>query len=101
MKESYEKGLANRSAPNPTLTTVTSWVWHGQGVHAGRVLSVDWSPKSPLSRAHAVLTVEGNTRHDASWQVVPRHGGVLDPVQVWKLQTREPGDPIGFRRAAW
>ena len=39
MKESYEKGLANRSAPNPTLMRVTSWVWHGQGVHAGQPLS--------------------------------------------------------------
>ena len=26
MKESYEKGLANRSASNPTLVRVTSWV---------------------------------------------------------------------------
>jgi len=39
MKESYEKGLANRSALNPTLKTVTSWVWHGQGVHVGQLLS--------------------------------------------------------------
>ncbi len=39
MKESYEKGLANHSAPNPTLAMVTSRVWHGQGVHAGQLLS--------------------------------------------------------------
>jgi len=39
MKESYEKGLASHSAPNPTLRTVTSWVWHGQGEHAGQPLS--------------------------------------------------------------
>ena len=39
MKESYEKGLANRSAPNPTPAMVTSRVWHGQGVHAGQVFS--------------------------------------------------------------
>lgn len=39
MKESYEKGLANRSASNPTLAMVTSRVWHGQEVHAGQVLS--------------------------------------------------------------
>jgi hypothetical protein len=31
MKESYEKGLASRSALNPTLLTVASWGWHGQG----------------------------------------------------------------------
>jgi len=39
MKESYEKGIANRSASNPTPTMVTSWVWHGQEVHAGQVFS--------------------------------------------------------------
>ncbi len=39
MKESYEKGLTNHSAPNPTLREVTPWVWHGQGVHAGQPLS--------------------------------------------------------------
>ena len=39
MKESYEEGLANHSAPNPTLVTVTSRVWHGPGVHAGQVFS--------------------------------------------------------------
>ena len=41
MKESYEEGLANHSAPNPTLVTVTSRVWHGPGVHAGQVSSPD------------------------------------------------------------
>jgi len=39
MKESYEKGLANRSASNLTLAMVTSRVWHGQEVHAGQVFS--------------------------------------------------------------
>ena len=46
MKESYEKGLANRSAPNPTLMRVTSWVWHRQGVHAGQVLSSEITPSA-------------------------------------------------------
>lgn len=39
MRESYEQGPANRSAPNPTPAMVTSRVWHGQGVHAGQVFS--------------------------------------------------------------
>jgi len=62
MKESYEKGLANHSASNPTLAMVTSRVWHGQEVHAGQVFSspVILETLAPLSRAHAVLTVEGN-----------------------------------------
>jgi hypothetical protein len=39
MKESYEKGLANRSAPTPTLVAETPWVLHGQGVHVGQLSS--------------------------------------------------------------
>lgn len=39
MKESYEKGSANRLASNPTPAMVTTQVWHGQEVHAGRVFS--------------------------------------------------------------
>ena len=44
MKESYEKGLASRSAPTPTLVTATLRVWHGQGVHAGQVFSSEINP---------------------------------------------------------
>ena len=43
MKEPYEQGLASHSAPTPTLETVTSRVWHGQGVHAGQPLSSEIS----------------------------------------------------------
>ena len=39
MRESYEQGLAHRSASNPTLAMATSRVWHGQEVHAGQVFS--------------------------------------------------------------
>ena len=44
MRESYEKGLANRSASNPTPAMVTSRVWHGQEVHAGQVFSSEKAP---------------------------------------------------------
>ena len=44
MKEPYGKGLANRSAPNPTPAMVTTRVWHGQGVHAGQALSSEILP---------------------------------------------------------
>ena len=68
----------------------------GQGYTQARYSA----PKSPLSRAHAVLTVEGNTQHGDARRAVPRRGGVSGPVHVWKLQTREPGDPMGVRQGA-
>lgn len=97
MKEPYEKGLASRSAPTPTPLTVTSWVWHGPGVHAGQLLSSEiitfaCRPCPDMGKA---------TRSPTLWRVDGRRGGVLDPVHVWKLQTREPGDPMGFRTATW
>jgi hypothetical protein len=63
MKESYEKGLASRSTPNPTLVTVTSWVWHGQGAHAGQPLSSDISEFRVPTQS---CLGEGNTAHDAN-----------------------------------
>ena len=39
--------------------------------------------------------------HGESWRVVPQRGGVVDPGHVWKLQSREPGEPIGFRSIRW
>ena len=41
------------------------------------------------------------TRLAASRRAAKRHGGVVEPKHVWKLQTREPGDPIGFRNDSW
>jgi hypothetical protein len=41
------------------------------------------------------------TRLAASWRADKRHGGVEEPKHVWKLQTREPGDPIGFHIDSW
>ena len=68
MKESYEKGLANRSAPNPTLMRVTSWVLHGQGVHAGQ----PWSSEISSFRVPTLSNCgEGHIQHDAngeSWR---------------------------------
>ena len=97
MRESYEKGLASRSAPTPTLAMVTWRVWHGQGVHAGQVFS---SEITTLACPHCP---DGGRQHVTrrSWRVVPQRGGVSDPVHVRKLQSREPGDPIGFRFASW
>ena len=102
MRESYEKGLADHSAPNPTRVAVTSLVLHGQGVHAGQPLSSEIShfacrPCLIVGKATCDAPLTGGratTRRRR--QGAPRRGGVEDPVHVWKLQTREPGDPMRF-----
>ena len=68
MREPYEQGLANHSAPTPTLRRVTFWAWHGQGVHAGQV----WSSEINTIRVPTLSNGgEGNTRRDVigkSWR---------------------------------
>ena len=71
MKESYEKGLANRSAPNSTLAMVTSRVWHGQGEHTGQPLSSEITlfacrPCSEVGKATSPASLLGKTRVDAA-----------------------------------
>ena len=71
MKESYEKGLASRSAPNSTPMAVTSWVWHGQGVHVGQVLSSEISNLAcrhcpDCGRQHEVRRIHGEPCRNAT-----------------------------------
>ncbi len=71
MKESYEKGLANRSAPNPTLAMVTSRVWHGQGVHTGQPLSSEITifvcrPRPVRGKAISSMPLIGEASADAA-----------------------------------
>ena len=70
MKESYEEGLANCSAPIPTLVTATSRVWHGLGVHAGQVFS------SEITTLACPRCPDGGRQHDDPWRVVRRRDGV-------------------------
>ena len=89
MQKSYSEVLARRAGPESyaeggnTLGVATA------GVHAGPVLS-----SVNLPCADVVQPAEGNIDR-AYWQARFEYGGVEDLVHVWKLQTREPGDPIG------
>ena len=90
MQKSYSEVLARRAGPESyaeggnTLGVATA------GVHAGPVLS---SVNRFIPCADVVQTAEGNIAR-AYWQARFEHGGVEDLEHVWKLQTREPGDPI-------
>jgi hypothetical protein len=93
MKESYSEALARHAglesyADDGNIVGVAT-----TGVHAGPVLS---SVNSFIPCADAVQTAEGNIDACVRWQARDEGGGVEDLVHVWKLQAREPGDPIGL-----
>ena len=93
MKESYSEGLANRADPewyagDGNIAGVAT-----TGAHAGQVLSSEITH----SVCRRPVAIGRQYRMLSSWREVFGHGGVRDPVHVWKLQPREPGDPIGFR----
>ena len=87
MKEPHEKGVAIRSAPSFALDSVRSPVKRKQGKRwAGYRAS-----KICNQGADAVPTAEA-TRPAALTRAVGRPCVVVDPMHVWKLHAREPGD---------
>jgi hypothetical protein len=100
MKESYEKGVANRSAPSFALHTARCSAKRKQGYRwAGYRAS-----KRCNQDADAFELAEGNTSGAIS-QVFARSCVVVDPRHAWKLHAREPGDlgdaccqPVAGRR---
>jgi hypothetical protein len=87
MKEPHEKGVAIRSAPSFALGAAKCPAKRKQGKRwAGYRAS-----KICNQGADAVTTAEGNMTSS-----VTRAAGqpcvVADPMHVWKLHAREPGD---------
>ena len=93
MKESYGEVLARHAGPESYADGGNTVGVATTGVHAGPVLS---SVNRFISRADVVQTAEGNIAVCARWQAHNKRGGVEDLAHVWKLQAREPGDPIGL-----
>ena len=94
MQESYEKDLASHLGLEPyaddgNVVGVAS----GERYRQAGLLSSEITISVCRHRWVAWKAI----RCFASWQVEQRHGGVIEPEHVWKLQSREPGDPIGFR----
>ena len=92
MKESYSEVLARHAGPESYADRGNTLGVATAGVHAGPVLN---SENTMIPCADTVQTVEGNIDR-ALWQAQIERGGVEDLVHVWKLQAREPGDPIGL-----
>ena len=92
MKESYSEVFARHAGPESYADRGNTLGVATAGVHAGPVLS---SVNSFIPCADVVQTAEGNIVR-AIWQARFERGGVEDLVHVWKLQVREPGEPIGL-----
>ena len=93
MKESYSEVLARRAGPESYAGDGDIAGVATAGVHAGPVLS---SVNSFFPRADVVQTAEGKMAVGVKWQARSERGGVEDLEHVWKLQAREPGEPIGL-----
>ena len=94
MKESYIEGFASHAGPELYAGDGNIAGVATTGVHAGQVLSSEMRllvcrPCPDCGKATSSLVL---------WQAREGHGGVEDPEHAWKLQAREPGDPIGFQR---
>jgi hypothetical protein len=93
MKESYSEVMARHAGPESYADRGNTMGVATAGVHAGPVLS---SVNRFIPCADAVQTAEGNIASSVNWQVRSERGGVEDLEHVWKLQAREPGDPISL-----
>ena len=96
MKESYSEVLARHAGPESYANRGNTVGVATAGVHAGPATQrVPGSVNRFISRADVVQTAEGKIVVCVRWQAHDERGGVGDLVHVWKLQAREPGDPIG------
>jgi hypothetical protein len=87
MKESYEKGVANRSAPSFALHTARCSAKRNRGTGG---LGIEL-------RKDAIRTLTLLHWRKAKWaeaisQVSARSCVVVDPRHAWKLHARKPGN---------
>ena len=96
MKESYSEILARYAGPESYADDGNIVGVATAGVHAGPEIELRYQA---VPRAHTVKLVEGNTEPVVNGEIGSGRGGVEGLEHVWKLQTREPGDPIGSQAA--
>ena len=92
MKESYSEIVAEYAGPESYADDGNIVGVATAGVHAGPEIELRYQA---ISRAHTVKLVEGNTEPVVKGEIGLGRGGVEGLEHVWKLQAREPGDPIG------
>ena len=92
MKESYSEIVAEYAGPESYADDGNIVGVATAGVHAGPEIELRYQA---VSRAHTVKLVEGNIGSIATGEIGLGRGGVEGLEHVWKLQAREPGDPMG------
>jgi hypothetical protein len=96
MKESYGEELATHIGLDPyagggNVLGVASARGTGRlGIWSSEILTFVCRPCNVMGKTTRLASL----RRGVKW-----HGGVEEPQHVWKLQTREPGEPIGFPSA--
>ena len=92
MKESYSEIVAEYADPESyadggnTVGVVTAGVHPGPDIELRKQVLFECRRRLASGRQH---------HHGRNWQDGGELGGVEDLAHGWKLQTREPGDPIG------
>ena len=92
MKESYSEILARYTGPESYADSGNIVGVATAGVHAGPEIELR---DQAVPRADTVRLVEGNIGPIVIGEIGLGRGGVEGLEHVWKLQAREPGDPIG------
>lgn len=95
MKESYSETLAKYAGPESYADDGNIVGVVTAGVHPGPEIELR-KQVVPMCR-HSLA---GGRPHQSGrhWQDLAGHGGVEDLEHGWKLQTREPGEPISLRK---
>ena len=92
MRESYSEMVAEYAGPESYADDGNTVGVATTGVHAGPEMELRYQA---VSRADTVKLVEGNIEPIVNGEIGLGRGGVEGLEHVWKLQAREPGDPIG------
>lgn len=95
MKESYSEVLARHAGPESyagdgNITGVVT-----AGVHPGPDIELR---KQAVPMCRHTLACGRQHQPGRYWRDVAGLGGVEDLEHGWKLQTREPGDPMSLRK---
>ena len=92
MKESYSEIVAEYAGPESYADSGNIVGVATTRVHAGPEIELRYQA---IPCADTVKLVEGNIEPIVIGEIGLERGGVEGLEHVWKLQAREPGDPIG------
>ena len=92
MKESYSEIVAEYAGPESYADDGNIVGVATAGVHAGPEIELRYQA---IPCADTVRLVEGNIEPIDMGEIGLERGGVEGLEHVWKLQAREPGDPMG------